>query len=234
MATYILIHGAATDAWYWKLLTDELRARAHSVVAPDLPCHDPNAGLATYTDTVVDAVGNRSDLVVVAHSFGGFIGPLVCARVPVDMLVMLHAQIPSPGETPADWWNATGYSAARAMQDELDHKAGRPTAADDPIAFALHDTPPDRAAKMAKHQRKQADTPFGEPWPLTAWPSVTTRVLLARDDRFLPVEFMSRLTQDRLGITPDVMPGDHCPMLGHPRELANRLESYRAQARAAN
>jgi hypothetical protein len=35
--------------------------------------------------------------------------------------------------------------------------------------------------------------------------------------------------RERLGITPDEMPGDHCPMLGRPVEVADRLEAYVAQ-----
>jgi len=38
-------------------------------VAPDLPCDDDSAGLAEYPDTVVDAVGDRTDLIVApSHS----------------------------------------------------------------------------------------------------------------------------------------------------------------------
>ncbi|MGG7655304.1 alpha/beta hydrolase, partial [Kocuria rosea] len=45
-------------------------------------------------------------------------------------------------------------------------------------------------------------------------------------DRFLPLAFMRGVTRDRLHLEPDVMPGDHCPMLGHPTELATRLMAY--------
>jgi pimeloyl-ACP methyl ester carboxylesterase len=82
MATYALIHGAADSGRYWHLVEAELRDRGHDVVAPDLPCEDDSAGLAEYTDTVVEAIGDRTDLVVVAQSFGGFTAPLVCDRVP--------------------------------------------------------------------------------------------------------------------------------------------------------
>ncbi|MEU8618335.1 alpha/beta hydrolase [Streptomyces sp. NPDC048623] len=64
----------------------ELRGRGHDVVAVDLPCDDDSAGLAEYADTVVDAIGDRTDLILVAHSFGGFTAPLVCDGVPVDLL----------------------------------------------------------------------------------------------------------------------------------------------------
>jgi pimeloyl-ACP methyl ester carboxylesterase len=229
LATYVLIHGAGTDAWYWGPLAGRLRALGHDVVAPDLPCDDETAGLDTYTDTVVGVVGDRSNVVVVAHSLGGFTGPLVCERLPVDLLVMLHAQIPAPGEAPSDWMANTGYERARREQDERDALAGLPKAREDPIAFSLHDMPPGVAAEMMRHGREQSGAPFGATWPLSAWPAVPTRVLLARDDRFFPVGFMEQVALHRLGLTADVMPGDHCPMLGHPQELADRLEAYRSQ-----
>ena len=52
-------------------------------MALDLPCDDDSAGLAEYADVVVDAIGDRTDLVVVAQSMAGFTAPLVCERVPV-------------------------------------------------------------------------------------------------------------------------------------------------------
>jgi len=225
MATYVLIPGAASSPWYWHLLEDELRARGHEVVAVDLPCEDGSAGLAEYADTVVDAVGVRGDLILVAHSFGGFTAPLVCDRVPVDLLVMLQAQIPAAGETPGQWWVNTGHEQARREQDARD---GRDP--DDSTALFLHDTPPELAAEAENRTRAQSATPFMKPWPLAAWPDVPTKFLLSRDDRFFPAEYMRRIVRKRLGITPDEMPGDHCPMLGHPAELADRLEAYRTGA----
>jgi pimeloyl-ACP methyl ester carboxylesterase len=80
MTTYVLIHGGGGVASSWDLVTAELRARGHDVVAVDLPIEDESAGLNEYADTVVEAIGDRTNLVVVAHSLGGFTGPLVCAR----------------------------------------------------------------------------------------------------------------------------------------------------------
>src|SRR4029453_14538769 len=37
MATYVLIHGAGSDSWYWNLVAPELRARGHAVVGAALP-----------------------------------------------------------------------------------------------------------------------------------------------------------------------------------------------------
>ena len=100
--TFVPVHAAGDGAWSWHLLTDALRARGHDAVVVDLPADDPSADLWTYAETIVDAIGERGDVIVVAHSFGAFTAPLVCARLPVDGLVMLSAMIPRPGEPPAD------------------------------------------------------------------------------------------------------------------------------------
>ncbi|GAA3001228.1 alpha/beta hydrolase [Streptosporangium longisporum] len=221
MTTYVLIHGAASGSWYWHLLEAELRARGHDVVAPDLPCDDDSAGLSEYADAVVEAVGDRTGLVVVAQSLGGFTAPLVCERVPVELLVLLTAMIPSPGETAGDWWAATGWERARRERDERDGRAP-----DDDIALFLHDVPPALAAEAGRRGRDQSATPFTEPWPLTSWPAVPTRFLLCRDDRFFPAEFTRRVVRERLGIVPDEMDGGHAVALARPRELADRLEAY--------
>ena len=149
MAAYVLIHGAADSGWYWHLLEAELRNRGHDVVAPVLPCDDDSAGLSEYAATAVDAIGDRTGLVVVAQSFGGFTAPLVCERVPVDLLVLMAGMVPLPGEPPGDWWANTGYEQTRREQDERDG-----TAPDDDIALFLHDVPPDLAAEaLRRHAR---------------------------------------------------------------------------------
>jgi pimeloyl-ACP methyl ester carboxylesterase len=225
MATYVLIHGAGSDSWYWHLVVPELRARGHEVVAPDLPCDDDAAGLSEYVDVVLDSIGGRTDLVVVAQSMAGFTAPLLCNRVPVDMIILVAAMVPLPGESPGDWWATTGHARAKREKDE---REGRPTDGDfDPLVTFLHDVPSEVVAHAGEHVKVQSGTPFDRPWPLEAWPDVPTKFLLCRDDRFFPAEFMRRVVSERLGITPDEMSSGHLPALAHPKELADRLEAYR-------
>ena len=227
-STYVLIHGASSDSWYWHRVIPELQARGHDVVAPDLPCDDDSAGLSEYADTVVEAIGNRTGLILVAQSLAGFTAPLVCERLPVDLLVMLAAMVPSPGESPGDWWQNTGYIAAKRAQDQRDTRS--PDAPFDVMTTFFHDVPPDVVAEAFKRgEREQSGTPMKKPWPLRAWPHVPTRFLLCRDDRLFPAEFMRRVVKERLGITPDEMEGGHLPALAHPHELVARLEQYRLE-----
>jgi len=123
VATFVLIHGAGSSSWYWHLVDPELRDRGHDVVAVDLPCDDDAAGLTDYADAVVDAIGDRTDLVLVAQSLAGFAAPLVCERVPVDLLVLVAAMVPTPGESPGEWWAATGDEEARRRRAERDGRS---------------------------------------------------------------------------------------------------------------
>jgi len=129
MASYVLIHGAGDVGWYWHLVEAELRQRGHEVVTMDLPVDDDSAGLSTYADVVVDACGKRKDLVVVAQSFGGYIAPLVCARIPSKLMVLVAAMIPSPGESAQSMFVNTGYEYPE-QTDPSD------------LAVFYHDVPP--------------------------------------------------------------------------------------------
>jgi len=214
MATFVLIHGAGDVGWYWHLVQAELARRGHDSVAPDLPCDDDSAGLAEYADAVVDAVGTRTDLVVVAQSLGGFTAPLVCDRLAVRLLVLVAPMIPAPGEAPADYWTNTRYG------DE----ARQPY--DDTIALFYPDVPPRLAAEALRRGRTQSEARMGEPSPLNAWPAVPVKVLICRDDRLFPTSYLRRVARQRLGVTPDEIDGGHTPALSRPTELTERLDAY--------
>jgi pimeloyl-ACP methyl ester carboxylesterase len=218
MATYALIHGGGDVGWYWHLVEAELRDRGQDVVAPDLPCEDESAGWSEYADTVVEAIGDREHVVVVAQSLGGFTAPIVAERRPVDLLVLVAAMVPLPGETFNSWARAEW---AETVTEEPDW--------DDEIAVFYQDVPPELAAEAVRHGRPEVSKVMNEPWPLAAWPDVPTRYLLCREDRAFPAEFVRLMVRNRLGITPDEIDSGHTPALSRPEELAARLEAYRAE-----
>lgn len=213
MATYVLIHGAGDGGWYWHLVHAELRTRGHDVVAPDLPAGDDTLELSAYAQAVVDTIGDRRDPVVVGQSFGAFTAPLVCARVPSRLLVLVAGMIPSPGEPPDDWWANTGHDREVHVPEDV-------------VAAYYNDVPPELAAEARRRERAHPSPASRKPWPLRAWPDVPTRVLACRDDRLFPPSFLGRVTRERLGIVPDEIDGGHCVALSHPWELADRLEEY--------
>lgn len=224
MSTFALIHGAADIGWYWHLVEAELRARGHETVAPDLPGDDESKTLDDYADTVVEAVGDRRDLVVVAQSYGGFTAPLVADRLPTDVLVLVAGMVPAPGESPNEWWYNTGYQ--RAVEEQAARDGGLTGNADPYVAFC-HDVPRKLAEEALSHEREHpSEAANAAPWPLAAWPDVPTKFVLCSEDRFFPPDFFRRLVPERLGITPDEIPASHCVALSRPKELAEMLIGY--------
>lgn len=228
MSTFVLIHGGGDVGWAWHLVEAELRARGHDVVAPDLPSEDDSAGLPEYADAVVEAVGDRTDLVVVGHSFGGFTAPLVADRLGADVLVLVAGMIPAPGEKPDDWWANTGYGDAVREQAARD---GGLTGNDDPFVSFYQDVPRELAEEALSKERGQSATSSESPWPLETWPAVPTKFVVCTEDRFFPPDFVRGLVAKRLGIVPDEIAGGHCVMLSRPVELAELLVSYVSSAR---
>lgn len=225
--TFVLIPGAGGSAWYWHLLAPRLRQRTHEAIAVSLPAAEDTAGLPEYAAAVVGAIGNREPhrVVLVAQSLAGFTAPLVCQQVPVALLVLLNAMIPKPGERPGEWWKNTRYDAAKRRQNRRDGRAAN--APFDPLTDFFHDVPQaviDEA--WAQGEPRQSDTVFASPCRFETWPAVPTRVLIGRDDRFLPADFQRRVARDRLGISADEMRGGHLVALSQPEDLAERLDAY--------
>ena len=212
MATFAFIHGAGDVGWYWHLVESELRERGHATVAPDLPVEDDSAGLSRYAGVVVEAIGDRRDVVVVAQSFGGYVAPIVAERIGAKLIVLVAGMIPSPGESAEQMFAKTGWQPPR------DHAGTRST--------FYHDVPAELADEAIQRGRRQSEKPGKEPWPLGRFPDLPIRFVLGQGDRFFTAEWLRRVVEDRLGIVADEIDGGHCLALGHPRELAELLERY--------
>ena len=208
MATFALIHGGGGSAWDWHLVVPELRELGHDPIAVDLPCEDESAGWREYTGLVVDALGDRRDVVVVGHSLGGFTAPLVCDRIAADLLVLVAGMVPAPGEVFADWWANTGYEASGY----------------DDVFY--HDVTPALAEEAQRRERDERSKALSEPWPLEAWPDPPIKYLLCRDDRMFTAAWARGHARTRLGIEADEIDGGHYVSISRPRELAERLDAY--------
>jgi pimeloyl-ACP methyl ester carboxylesterase len=223
---FVLIPGAGGESWYWHRVAARLWAHGHEVVAPDLPAADDDAGLAAYADAIVHAAGDREEVILVAQSMGAFSASMACERLDVAQMVLVAPMIPAPGETPGEWWERSGQAAARR---ELDLDEGRdPDAPFDVMTTFFHDVPQEVVAEaFERDEPRQSDRPFGDPWPLPAWPDVPTHVIAGRHDRLFPLGFMRRHAQERLRLEPEVIDSGHLPALSRPAELAGRLADIR-------
>jgi pimeloyl-ACP methyl ester carboxylesterase len=127
MSTFVLVHGAWHGGWCWERLTPLLEDAGHRVTTPTLTGLGERCDLASAAvdlDTHIDDVlrhlefERSSDVVLVAHSYAGFVAFGVAERAAsaIESLVLLDAFIPLHGETMADHVGSRGdeYRAAAA------------------------------------------------------------------------------------------------------------------------
>ncbi|HEY1518171.1 MAG TPA: alpha/beta hydrolase [Solirubrobacteraceae bacterium] len=215
MTSAVLIPGAGGLGWYWHLVDRHLRDRGHEAVTVDLSAYG-RTGLPAYADAVIDVIGRRTDVTLVAQSMGAFTVPLVWQRVPTRQVMLVNAMIPRPRETPGDWWEnvdseqaRTAAAAREGYSPELDLST-----------YFFHDVPEDLVAEMQKRAAAQLDERFDDVCTFDAWPPIPVHVVAGRDDRFFPLELQQRVARERLGVEPVVVPGGHLAALSHPDELA--------------
>lgn len=221
MSTFVLVPGAGGSPWPWSRVVDQLTLAGHAAIAVDLPGDDPEAGLPEYTELVLRAAATFDDPVLVGGSLGGFTVAMVAARRPVRSIVLVNAMVPSPGETPGDWWANTGAIAAR---DEAAKQGGYGPF--DVATYFLHDLPPDVLAEGEQHQRDEAEAVFASTCDFDDWPDVPIRVLAGADDRFFPLELQRRVAHDRLGLDVDAIPGGHLLPLAQPSLVTEYLLAH--------
>ncbi len=240
MATFALIHGGAHGGWCWEEVVPELEARGHTAVAPDLPIEDESAGALAWAETVVAALPpGADDLVVVGHSLGGMVVPVVATLVPVRHLVFLGAMVPMPGMTYAEYLatqDAISFSS-EAGGEAWDPEEPRPepAAAGGAViswsaarAGFYQDLPEEVARRAWERLRPQAMTVFSEPCPIDTWPEVPATYVLMTEDRAVNQAWSRRVATERLGAAVIELPGGHSPFYSRPAELAETLDRIAA------
>jgi pimeloyl-ACP methyl ester carboxylesterase len=227
MTAFVLLPGAGGAAEYWHRVLPPLRAAGSEAIAVDFPASDENAGLEDYCARLVEHIGARKDVVLVAQSLGGFTAALVAARVPaLRAIAFTNAMIPLPGETAGAWGTNTGSREARERAAE---QHGYSTEFDDQTYF-FHDVPEDVARVLERADRPQSKKVFDEACRFE-WPKVPMLVLVGTEDRLFPRDFQHRVAKERLpaDVSIEDVRGGHLVALSNPSELAGRLLAFAGQ-----
>ncbi len=216
--TIVLVHGAFADASGWGDVVERLQQKGFTVYAPA----NPLRGVAADADSLRSFLATiQGPIVLVAHSYGGFVttnaatgNPNVKALVYVaaygpdegDSIAALSEQVPGGQvgpETltirPAPGGIPEGYIRTDVFRD----------------IFAA-DLPRKQTAVMAASQRPASLAILQEPSGPPAWESVPSWYLVAGRDNTIGTE-LERFMAKRMGAhTREVARSSHVLMMSHP------------------
>lgn len=107
MTTYVLVHGAFVDGWYWGETAALLEREGHRVLVADLPSTgtDP-AVLGSLADDAAEVRALIDDagepVVLVGHSYGGMVVTELAGHPAIARTVYVGAMWPARGQTILD------------------------------------------------------------------------------------------------------------------------------------
>lgn len=206
----------------------------HDVVAPDLPCDDPEATFDDYAEVVLSAIPDveADDLVIVGYSLGGHTAARITDRRPVREIVYVAAMVPEAGASLSEQFRrgdsmllpeyAVGVEGpdadgmSRWVDFEVFYRTG------------CHDCAEPVARERFDRLRTQSTKPYGGRFEPASAPDTATRYLLFTEDRLMDNRFWLSEVRTRLGIEPKALNGSHSPMAAQPQELANLLAESKA------
>jgi pimeloyl-ACP methyl ester carboxylesterase len=190
--TIVLIHGDWADASSWNGVSERLQRQGYTVVAPPNPLRGPTSDaqyVAAYLKTI------PGPIVVVAHSYGGFVATNAAAGLPnLKAMVYIDAFIPDAGQTLADLSAgscvdpATGLNFVSSPGGVVDtylriEPNSTYTGFSKCFANGVNAT---HTAVLAAVQRPAALNQFVEPSGPPAWKTVPSWSLIGTADHVIP------------------------------------------------
>jgi pimeloyl-ACP methyl ester carboxylesterase len=226
MAVFVLVHGAWHGAWCWERLEAGLARRGHTPVAVDLPVDDGSATFLDYRDAVLDAWPADTpgdEIVLVGHSLGAMVVPLVAAERQVRHSAYVCPVVPNVAGQP---WDDAPEMGEPDAYGTTQHDDGSVTfdSIDEAVTTFYGACPPADARWAFERLRAQRSRSLWDrPYPLRELPPGPGTVVAGRHDRAIRLEFLRAVCRPRLGIDPVELDADHSPFLSATEPLADLL-----------
>ncbi|MFZ0666665.1 MAG: alpha/beta hydrolase [Acidimicrobiales bacterium] len=241
----VLIHGGATNARHWDLVTDRLEHRALAVNLPGRLDRPADPATVTMEDAVasvvddIDAAGFRS-VVLVAHSSGGLVIPGLAQALGsrVAHIVFCSASIPPEGGSGLDCMKPKHRASVEQLRD-ISRETGRTftTPADPPDPDKLRDsygtTLTDQQLSFVRDPlRWVADTYnyYFAPAHWSAAKLVDRTYILNLRDRAVPLKLQQEMLANLPGTKTIALDTGHIPAVTMPEVFAGILDGIAADA----
>jgi pimeloyl-ACP methyl ester carboxylesterase len=230
--TYVLVHGAWSGQYAWRATKPFLERGGNTVLTLDLPAHGDdrsaieNASLESYKNAVITTIGERKNVVLVGHSFGGMVISAVAEAVPekIAKLVYVAAYLPRNGESlfalsqedknskVGQYWNQTSPEAAGIKAQGL-------------IEVFCADCPLPWQQTLLRKNRLEPIAPLATPVALSPerFGSVPRYYLETLQDNAVS-HALQKLMLSRSSVVKSVaMNTSHLPFLSQPKAFADAL-----------
>lgn len=234
-ADIVLVHGAWHTPRVWDPVAARLRAAGHHVSTPDLRFDEKGIGADEFADVVADACVDLADPLVVAHTSGCLVTPLVPARCKVGGLAFVNGLLPLIGSSFTEQLENSDYVPRADDGRQYDRDARSFWMDRDKFIAALAaDLDKEGAERVWAQLRPQARTPLVEKSPLKAWPDVPIDAIVYIDDADLPVDWLRRQARSRVGAPPLELRGSQLGFLAHPDEFVVAIQGIISRARSGS
>jgi pimeloyl-ACP methyl ester carboxylesterase len=217
----VLIHGAWADGSCWSGVIERLQADGYHVTAPQFPLTalaDDVARLRQVLDL------QDGPAIVAGHSYGGQVMTALGADAPnVAGLVYIAAFGLDQGESLGGLLSQGPPTPALAHLFTDEQGFGW-LSEDDFVHHFAADVDPVRARVMFSVQQPLAASAFGDVMGVPAWKTLPSWYLVAADDEAIPPA-AERQFAARMGATIVEIPSSHVPMVSHPGDVAQLIET---------
>jgi pimeloyl-ACP methyl ester carboxylesterase len=203
----------------------ELSSRGHDAIAVDMPIDEPRAGWSEYADAVVDVISDDVPVVVVGHSLGGHVIPIVAERAPVQMTVFLAGGLPVEESFSAMMEKHPDHFQPDLVEKlEFAEDGATTWRAEDAIGVFYNDCERQDAERAVAQLRKQYLKQVDQPYPLEKFPNAPSTYIVCTEDRAITPAWQRRVPAE-LGMDLVEIDASHSPFWSRPSDLAHILAS---------
>lgn len=210
--TIVLVHGLWADGSSWSKVINPLVDKGYKVLAVQNPTTSLEDDVAA-TKRVIDRAGG--DVILVGHSWGGFVITEAGADPRVKALVYIAAFAPDKGETVGGLTESAPTNLASFIQNANGYLtltregvgkafAGDLSAAEQDVVYAV--------------QQPAFQKVFGDPGVNAAWKTKPSWYVVAAEDQTINPELERRMAK-RSGAKTTVLKSSHVAMLSKPNEV---------------
>lgn len=209
----VLVHGAWADGSSWDKVVPLLEQKGYSVVAVHLPMTSPADDIAA-TNRAIDRM--PGDVVLVGHSFGGFIISQAGNNPKVKQLVYVDGLALDEGET-ANGISKTPPPWVKSLQVDSGGFAWLPMEAIK--TYFVPDLPAAEQRLVYVKQGPELAAAYDEPMKNPAWKKKPSWYVRGTGDKIIDPaaqEMMAKRARAKL----TSVDSGHVPMLSKPNEVA--------------